>query len=162
MRLRSSTPSYRQRPATFEPAVELDQGGSDSRESANSTRKDHARFATSIAHRPQLRLLGGLDLPDHTAPGDAARGRARRRAAEFAGMWSDKYPRAVACVTDDLASLRRSCGPAWARAKHPPHQPDIERTFGESSRRVKVIGRLPGERSCLSLVWAVLDRAQRG
>jgi putative transposase len=32
----------------------------------------------------------------------------------------------------------------------------------ESRRRVKVIGRLPGERSCLSLVWAVLDRASRG
>jgi putative transposase len=27
---------------------------------------------------------------------------------------------------------------------------------------VKVIGRLPGERTCLSLVWAVLDRASRG
>jgi hypothetical protein len=27
---------------------------------------------------------------------------------------------------------------------------------------VKVIGRLPGERSCLSLVWAVLDRATGG
>jgi putative transposase len=25
-----------------------------------------------------------------------------------------------------------------------------------------VIGRLPGEASCLSLVWAVLDRASRG
>jgi hypothetical protein len=25
-----------------------------------------------------------------------------------------------------------------------------------------VIGRLPGERSCLSLVWAVLDRASHG
>ena len=27
---------------------------------------------------------------------------------------------------------------------------------------MKVIGRLPGESSCLSLVWAVLDRASRG
>lgn len=27
---------------------------------------------------------------------------------------------------------------------------------------MKVIGRLPGEASCLSLVWAVLDRASRG
>ena len=26
--------------------------------------------------------------------------------------------------------------------------------------RVKVIGRLPGEATCLSLVWAVLDRGQ--
>lgn len=27
---------------------------------------------------------------------------------------------------------------------------------------MKVIGRLPGEASCLSLVWAVLDRTSRG
>ena len=27
---------------------------------------------------------------------------------------------------------------------------------------MKVIGRLPGESSCLNLVWAVLDRASRG
>ena len=32
----------------------------------------------------------------------------------------------------------------------------------ETRRRTKVIGRLPGERACLSLVWAVLDRAGRG
>jgi len=38
----------------------------------------------------------------------------------------------------------------------------MERTFGESRRRTKVIGRLPSERSCLSLVWAVLDRASKG
>jgi hypothetical protein len=41
------------------------------------------------------------------------------------------------------------------------HSNFIERTFGET-RRVKVIGRLPGETSCLTLVWAVLDRASRG
>jgi len=34
-------------------------------------------------------------------------------------------------------------------------------TFGETRRRVKVIGWLPGEASCLNLVWAVLDRASR-
>jgi hypothetical protein len=33
---------------------------------------------------------------------------------------------------------------------------------GETRRRMKVIGRLPGETSCLILVWAVLDRASRG
>jgi putative transposase len=42
------------------------------------------------------------------------------------------------------------------------HSTFIERTFGETRRRVKVIGRLTGERSCLSLVWAVLDRAGGG
>jgi putative transposase len=47
----------------------------------------------------------------------------------------------------------------WSRIRHSNL---IERTFGETRRRTKVIGRLPGERSCLSLVWAVLDRAGRG
>ena len=47
----------------------------------------------------------------------------------------------------------------WERIRHSNF---IERTFGETRRRVKVIGRLPGERSCLSLIWAVLDRASRG
>jgi len=42
------------------------------------------------------------------------------------------------------------------------HSNFIERTFGETRRRVKVIGRLPGEHSCLSLVWAVLDHASAG
>jgi transposase-like protein len=38
----------------------------------------------------------------------------------------------------------------------------IERTFGETRRRTKVIGRLPGERTCVALVFAVLDRQRRG
>ncbi|WP_414637261.1 hypothetical protein [Actinophytocola sp.] len=38
----------------------------------------------------------------------------------------------------------------------------MERAFGETRRRAKVIGRFPGETSCISIVWAVLDRASRG
>jgi putative transposase len=62
-------------------------------------------------------------------------------------------------VTDDVASLTvhlRFPGAHWRRVRHSNL---IERTFGETRRRVKVIGRLPGEHSCVSLVWAVLDRA---
>ena len=33
----------------------------------------------------------------------------------------------------------------------------LERSLGEVRRRTKVIGRFPGEHSCLSLCWAVLD-----
>ena len=33
----------------------------------------------------------------------------------------------------------------------------LERSLEEVQRRVKVIGRFPGETSCLSLCWAVLD-----
>ncbi|MGA9676383.1 MAG: transposase [Mycobacterium sp.] len=42
------------------------------------------------------------------------------------------------------------------------HSNFIERTFGETRRRVKVIGHLSGKHSCVSLVWAVLDRASAG
>ena len=33
----------------------------------------------------------------------------------------------------------------------------LERSLGEVKRRTRVIGRFPGETSCLSLCWAVLD-----
>ena len=65
-------------------------------------------------------------------------------------------------MADDFAELTahlRFPAEHWSRIRHSNL---IERTFGETRRRVKVIGRLPGERSCLSLVWAVLDRAGRG
>jgi putative transposase len=96
------------------------------------------------------------------APGEPAVAQARRRAAQFEQRWVGRYPSAVACVTSTLPELTvhlRFPREHWPRIRHSNL---IERTFGESRRRVKVIGRLPGERSCLSLVWAVLDRAGRG
>jgi putative transposase len=47
----------------------------------------------------------------------------------------------------------------WTRVRHSNF---IKRTFGETRRQVKVIGRLLGETSYLKLVWAVLDRAPCG
>jgi putative transposase len=94
--------------------------------------------------------------------GQAAVAEARRRALGFESKWRRRYPGAVACVLDDLDNLTvhlRFPRDHWSRIRHTNL---IERTFGESRRRVKVIGRLPGERSCLTLVWAVLDRASRG
>ena len=38
----------------------------------------------------------------------------------------------------------------------------LERTFVEVRRRIKVIGRFPGETSALSLIWVVLELASRG
>ena len=49
-----------------------------------------------------------------------------------------------------------------AQAGCATHSNFIERTIGETRRRTNVIGRLPGETSCLTLVWAVLHRASRG
>jgi transposase-like protein len=95
-------------------------------------------------------------------PGDQAVAQARQRAHAFADRYDRCYPAAVACLLDTLPELTcflRFPREHWARIRHTNL---IERTFGETRRRTKVIGRLPGERSCLSLVWAVLDRASRG
>jgi putative transposase len=99
---------------------------------------------------------------DDADPGDQAIAVACRQATAFAATWKACSPSAVACVTDDLASLTvhlRFPAEHWHRIRHSNL---IEPTFGETRRRTKVIGRLPGEISCLGLVWAVLGRASGG
>jgi transposase-like protein len=99
---------------------------------------------------------------DGLEPGEAAIAEVTRRANAFTSKWGKHYPSAVACLTDDLEHLityLRFPKEHWKRIRHSNL---IERSFGETRRRVKVIGRLPGERTCLSLVWAVLDRASKG
>ena len=100
---------------------------------------------------------------DHIqAQGEAAVAEARRRAARFIAKWKPLYPAAVACVADNLDALVAHLLFPAEHHRRIRHSNLIERTFGETRRRVKVIGRLPGEQSCLSLVWAVLDRASKG
>jgi putative transposase len=94
--------------------------------------------------------------------GEAAVAEARRRAKRFITKWRPLYPSAVACVADNLDALVVHLLFPVEHRKRIRHSNLIERTFGETRRRVKVIGRLPGEESCLSLVWAVLDRASKG
>ena len=94
--------------------------------------------------------------------GPKAVSEARRRAKAFCTKWRKLYPSAVACLEEDLDALvvhLRFPAEHWKRIRHSNL---LERSFGETRRRVKVIGRLPGEHSCLSLVWAVLDRASKG
>jgi putative transposase len=117
----------------------------------------------SVHDQPQVKAdFWAIFEVGDAEPGDQAVAVARQQAAAFAATWQRRYPSAVACVTDDLASLTvhlRFPAEHWHRIRHSNL---IERTFGETRRRTKVIGRLPGERSCLSLVWAVLDRASLG
>ena len=84
------------------------------------------------------------------------------RISEMAGRYSPAYPAAMKCLLagrDGLTAYLRVPAEHHDRIRHSNF---IERTFGETRRRTKVIGRLPGETSCLTLVWAVLDRASRG
>jgi Transposase, Mutator family len=68
--------------------------------------------------------------------------------AALASKWRKLYPAAVECLEDDFEHLITFLAfPAkhWERVRHSNF---IERTFGQTRRRVKVIGRLPAERSC--------------
>jgi transposase-like protein len=105
-------------------------------------------------------ISGTEDLK--TAPGPRLVEIIDARISEFAARYQALYPAAAKVVLTDREGLT-----AYLRfpAEHHHrirHSNFIERTFGETRRRVKVIGRLPGETSCLTLVWAVLDRASRG
>jgi len=117
----------------------------------------------SAADADQVRVEYWRIFDDLDAPaGQAAVDEAERRAASFASRWRTRYPRMVDALLDGLGYLTahlRFPRDHWRRIRHTNL---IERTFGESRRRVKVIGRLPGEHTCLALVWAVLDRASQG
>jgi putative transposase len=67
------------------------------------------------------------------------------------------YTAASRCLADDLDAL-------VVHLRYPPRHRRrwrstnlLERSLGEVKRRTKVMGRFPGEQSCLTLVWAVLD-----
>jgi putative transposase len=84
------------------------------------------------------------------------------RISEMAARYSATYPSAMKCLTTDREGLTAYLRFPAEHHHRVRHSNFIERTFGETRRRVKVIGRLPGETSCLTLVWAVLDRASAG
>ncbi|WP_425824951.1 transposase [Streptomyces fractus] len=84
------------------------------------------------------------------------------RIDDFAAHGEKTYPAAVTSLLTDRSSLTAYLRFPAEHHKRIRHSNFIERTFGETRRRVKVIGRLPGETSCISLAFAVLDRAASG
>ena len=67
------------------------------------------------------------------------------------------FTSAARCLGDDLEALVVHLRYPLRHRKRWRSTNLLERTLGEVKRRTKVIGRFPGEESCLSLVWAVLD-----
>ena len=68
-----------------------------------------------------------------------------------------EYPSAAACLADDLPALCVHLNYVPRLRKRFRSSNLLERSLEEVRRRTKVIGRFPGETSCLSLCWAVLD-----
>ena len=69
----------------------------------------------------------------------------------------DGYTAAAKCLADDLDALVVHLRYPTRHRRRWRSTNLLERSLGEVKRRTKVIGRFPGEGSCLTLVWAVLD-----
>ncbi len=67
------------------------------------------------------------------------------------------FAAAAACLADDLDALVVHLRYPLRHRRRWRSTNLLERSLGEVRRRTKVIGRFPGETSCLSLCWAVLD-----
>jgi transposase-like protein len=67
------------------------------------------------------------------------------------------YTAAGKCLADDLDALVVHLHYPTRHRRRWRSTNLLERSLGEVKRRTKVIGRFPGETSCLTLVWAVLD-----
>jgi len=68
-----------------------------------------------------------------------------------------RYSAAARCLADDLDALVVHLRYPTRHRRRWRSTNLLERSLGEVKRRTKVIGRFPGETSCLTLVWAVLD-----
>lgn len=73
------------------------------------------------------------------------------------GELEPQYPSATACLADALKALCVHLRYPGRLRKRLRSSDLLERSLEEVRRRVKVIGPSPGETSCLSLCWAVLD-----
>ena len=109
-----------------------------------------------LPRRPELheriRRAYWAALDDATSASD---GEARLR--QLVSELEREFPSAAACLAEDLPALTIHLDYPLRLRKRLRSTNLLERSLGEVRRRVKVIGRFPGETSCLSLCWAVLD-----
>jgi putative transposase len=91
-------------------------------------------------------------LDQATDPADA-----EHRLRELVAELEQPYPSAAACLAEDLPALCVHLEYFPRLRKRFRSSNLLERSLEEVRRRTKVIGRFPGETSCLSLCWAVLD-----
>ena len=68
-----------------------------------------------------------------------------------------RYPSAAACLADDLPALCIHLRYLPRLRKRFRLTNLLERSLEEVRRGTKVVGRFPGQSSCLSSCWAVLD-----
>jgi transposase-like protein len=84
-----------------------------------------------------------------------------RRGRALIARFRSRYPSAMECLEKDLEECLTYLLFPREHQKRLRTTNLLERTFEESRRRTKVVPRFPGERSCLTLVYATLITAAR-
>ena len=84
-----------------------------------------------------------------------------RRGRALIARFRSRYPSAMECLEKDLDECLTYLSFPKEHQKRLRTTNLLERTFEESRRRTKVIPRFPGERSCLTLMYATLITAAR-
>jgi len=102
--------------------------------------------------RDEIKAKYWAALDEATDPADA-----ERRLRELVAELERPYPSAAACLAEDLSALCIHLNYFPRLRKRFRSSNLLERSLEEVRRRTKVIGRFPGETSCLSMCWAVLD-----
>jgi hypothetical protein len=103
--------------------------------------------------RERVRLAYWQALDDATGERDAK----QRLGALVDELDGAGYTAAATCLADDLDALVVHLRYPTRHRRRWRSTNLLERSLAEVKRRTKVIGRFPGETSCLTLVWAVLD-----
>ena len=110
-----------------------------------------AKLPESARERVRLAYWRALDEASSVDDG------ARRLRALVSELDDAGFTSAAACLADDLDALVVHLRYPLRHRRRWRSTNLLERSRGEVKRRTKVIGRFPGETSCLSLCWAVLD-----
>jgi transposase-like protein len=105
---------------------------------------------TQLHQRVEAAYRAALEEATSPADGEA---RLRRLVTDL----EHSYPSAAACLAEDLPALCVHLEYPLRLRRRLRSTNLLERSLEEVKRRTKVIGRFPGETSCLSLCWAVLD-----
>jgi transposase-like protein len=100
----------------------------------------------------RIRAAYWAALDAASSPSEAEQG-LRTLVAEL----SREFPSAAACLADDLPALTVHLAYPLRLKKRLRSTNLLERSLEEVRRRTKVIGRFPGETSCLTMAWAVMD-----
>jgi putative transposase len=103
--------------------------------------------------RERVRLAYWQALDDATSERDGK----QRLQALVDELDQAGYTAAAKCLADDLDALVVHLRYPATHRRRWRSTNLLERSLAEVKRRTKVIGRFPGETSCLTLVWAVLD-----